>query len=339
MAVDWVRIFREAAQQYTFLETGPAAEPDPVEIPPRSAYISVMLRAARLTQMRRGLDRLHGVVHSVLRVVTDNGPEQFSAVVAPPEFGDVRAGRLDRFVQLNRRLLGPVPYVGGALDAQVGLLTVPSSELSAPYVSLLQTLGEQAVLPYASLARPFVTPLMQGVNLLVGGGRGTMVEIGLDTTWPQARAGRMLVLRMPHAEAAKRGVRLADDGLHVVDRDGTQVEDHPALILEILAERTRPDWPSIPELAAGYARVREAFRSGRRVEVDRALAEFRRIALSCVDLLPQDRLAVEACVRREVLDAGVPQTSARGGDGDVDEQGPVLRPLDELDIYGAAERS
>jgi hypothetical protein len=322
--VRWASVFRETARQHTFLEI----DPQPVE--PHTRYISVLLCAARLTAVRHGLDRLHGVVHSVLRLPSDTGPAEFSTVVAPPAFGDVKAGRLDRFLQLDHRLLGPVPYIGGALEAQIGLFTVPSSELTEPYVRLLQTLGEHAVVPFLAVARPFVEPLVQGVNLLAGGGRGTTVEIGFDTMWPQLRTGRVLALRMPVEQARSRGITLAADSTSIVDAAGNLVTDRPALIVRIIAEDQRPDWPSIPELATAYGRVREAYRAGRRAELDRVLDEFRRTAQTCVDLLPRDRDAAWRRVTREVERAGAPQSGTRSVSGDDDG----LRPFDQLDLYG-----
>jgi len=322
--VGWTDIFRETAQQHTFLEI----EPLPVE--PYARYVSVLLCGVRLTAIRRGLDRLHGVVHSVLTLPSDTGLAEFSTVVAPPAFGNVKAGRVDRFIQLDHRLLGPVPYIGGALQAQIGLFTVPSSELTEPYIRLLQTLGEQAVVPFMALARPFVKPLVQGMNLLAGGGRGANVEIGFDTVWPQVCAGRVLALRMPLDEARARGVTLASDATSIIDGAGNAITDRPALIVKITAEERRADWPSIPELATAYSRVRDAYRTGRRAELNRVLEEFRRTAETCVDLLPGDREAAWRRVTREVERAGTPTSGGRGLPSDNDG---ALPPFDQLDLY------
>jgi hypothetical protein len=322
----WTKILREAAQRHTFLEVGrgPDTAPEPVE--PGSGYVSVVLRAAQLSDSRRGLDRLHAVVHSVITIPSDVGPAEFSTVIAPPDFTADSVSGLERFIRLDHRLLGPVPYIGGALEIQVGLFAVPGSELAQPYIKLLQTLGEQAVLPFVSAARPFIAPLVQGINLLAGGGRGTTMEIGFDLTQAPARRSRIIALGMPHSAATDQGVRLADDGVSVVDRNGRPLTEQPALVVEVYTDQRRPDWPSIPELAAAYERVRNDYRAGRRAELDRSLEEFRRTAVTCVDLLMPDRRSAVRRVQREIADAGPPSTGARGTDPAPKE----LRTLDQL---------
>lgn len=151
----WAGVFRETAQQHALLDF----ESELIE--PRSRYVSILLKSARLTDVRRGLERLYGVVHSMVRVPTDDGPAEFSGVVTPQQLANVRAGRLDRVIHADYRLLGPVPYIGGTIEAQVGLLSVPSSELTEPYLNLLHKLGEHAVVPFVSLAKPFVEPLVR----------------------------------------------------------------------------------------------------------------------------------------------------------------------------------
>jgi hypothetical protein len=319
----WAGIFRETARQHALLDFQAEL------IEPRSRYLSVLLKSARLTDVRRGLERFYGVVHSVLRVPTDDGPAEFSAVVAPQQLANVKAGRLDRVIHADHRLLGPVPYIGGAIDAQVGLLSVPSSELVEPYLSLLRKLGEQAVVPFFSIAKPFVEPLVQGVNLLAGGGRGTNVEIGLDTSWPQVRAGYVVAVRATRDDAQRRGLTLGPDNASVMDGAGAPI-DEPYLILEIRADERRPDWPSIPELATAYGRVRETYRHSGRAELNRTLDDFSRTALTCVDLLPHDRIAAKNCVEEEVRGRGVPARQARDG---VERDDPGLRPLDQLVLY------
>src|SRR5262249_50868308 len=153
------------------------------EIVPESAYVSIYLRSARIVDVRRGLRRFYGVVHSTTRLASRTGRyAEFSTVVAPPQLWDVEADRPDHFILLSHRLLGPVPYVGGDLEAEVGLFSVASAELTAPYIGLLDAMSRQAGVTFINVARPFVTPLVQGINLLCGASASTL-EIGLANCW------------------------------------------------------------------------------------------------------------------------------------------------------------
>lgn len=334
--ISWTGIFREAARRNAFLEFGTGGRPRPQQVEPGAGYLSILLRSAQLTHARRGLDRFHAVVHSVVTLPSDLGPAQFSTVVAPPEIGPRNAGRTDRYLQSDHRLLGPVPYIGGALEIQVGLFAVPSSELAQPYISLLHKLGEQAGLPFVSAAQPFVEPLVQGINLLAGGGRGSVLEIGLDLTQSPARQSRVVVLRTPQQEAVQQGVALGADGVSLVDGSGRMLQDQSALILEVLVQDRRPDWPSIPELASAFERVRQDYRLARRADLDRSLEDFRRIAMTCVDLLPRDRRAAVSRVQREISESGPPNAGSRGDGSDARELHTLdqLANLDDVDAAG-----
>ena len=69
-------------------------------------------------------------------------------------------------MQLDQRLLGPVPYVGGDIQAEVGLFSVASGDLTGPYLKLLDLLSQAATVSFIGLALPFVEPIKQGINAL-----------------------------------------------------------------------------------------------------------------------------------------------------------------------------
>jgi len=114
----------------------PIASPSGEErqlVPVEEAYVSVILRSARIVNVRSGLTRFYGVVHSLARLPHLSGEDaEFATVAVPTLLKELDSKHIDRIVQTNHRLLGPAPYVGGDLQLEVGLLSVAAADLAAP---------------------------------------------------------------------------------------------------------------------------------------------------------------------------------------------------------------
>ena len=317
---------RSRAEQWTYLRL-----PDQPEgkIGPESAYLSVFLRSAHVSDVRRGLRKFYGAVNSSMTLPTRSGTAAtFLSTISPAPLRDVDPDHLDRYVQLNHRLLGPVPYVGGDVEAEVGLFSVASSDLTGPYLKLLDSLSQAATVAFIGVALPFVEPIKEGINLLAGASDGVALEIGFSTTWRPLRSGVVVAVRVPASASASYRIDEADGRL--LSAGGTLVADQPYLVLEISAEPQRNDWASIPDLAVGWADVQREYRAGDAGRTSEALNAFRRIALTCNDLLFDDALRLAERASAVYGDLGPPTPSVRGiGDR------AGLPPLAELSPFAS----
>jgi hypothetical protein len=296
------------------------------ELEPDAAYLNVFLKSAHIVDVRKGLKRFHGVVYSCMRLPSrSQRPAEFSVVIAPSALKDVDAVEIDRVVQLNRRLVGPVPYLGGDLEVEVALLSIASSELAGPYLSLLETLSKEAGVAFMSVAIPFARPIVEGINLLSDAGRNSILEVGLSTTLSSVREGYLVVIRAPKdmVDVTSLSVDPADGRLR--DASGRPFVAYPYILLELRADDQRGDWFSIPEVAEGYAVVQAEFRAGRQPDTDEALRLFRRVVLTCNDLLPKDahRLADKVQTLYQTQRSGV-TTRSRSFE---------MPDLDAIDLY------
>ena len=291
---------RTRSTQWTYLELPRSVEPPPIE--PETSYLSVFLRTAHVMDVRRGLRQFYGAVNSSITMVTRSGADaQFIATLAPTGLQNVDPSSVNRLIQINQRLVGPVPYVGGDVEAEVGLFSVASSELAGPYLKLLESLSKTSTFAFIGVALPFVEPIKQGVQLLAGGSEGTALEIGFATVWRPLRAGWVVAARVPRTD--ERYSVDPDEG-RLLDGAGRPVEDFPYLVLELSVLPTRDDWFRIPELAATYAELQREFRRGRPADVEDALVAFRRTALTCNDLLFDDALRLADRVRQAFVAIG-----------------------------------
>jgi hypothetical protein len=161
-------LFRPVASDYTYGSL-PSASQEALQA--EGAYVSIFLRSVRIVNVRKGWNKFYPVVHSYISLPHLSGKvAEFQAVTSPSHLAELDADHLDRVINLNHRLLGPVPYRGGDLTCEIGLFSVKSSDLAKPFLGVLETMASVAGVSYAALAQPFIAPLKKGVELLTGFG-------------------------------------------------------------------------------------------------------------------------------------------------------------------------
>lgn len=287
----WAGLRRTEAEQWY---AGPVTPGAPV--PPGSRYLSVYLKSLYLGDVRKGLTRYYGAVTSSCSVSSKAGGRAEAVTVSTPDqLKNADAAHLDRVVVDNQRLLGPIPYVGGDLDVEVGLFSIAAADLLGPYLAVLEDLAKVAGGAFVQAAQPFVAPVTRGLRLLLGDGDAKALEIGLAKTWTQPETGLFAVARIPAGVQA-----LAyDPQLRMLTLAGQPVRE-PHMVLSVEATGERSDWQQIPELLAAYGDIkREALRQDL-ARAEEALAAFRVTARFSPDLIGGDADRIVAAVKAEV---------------------------------------
>ena len=291
----WTSLWQTRAQSWTYAELESPSGPR-TPVPPGGAYLSLFLKSARVTDVRRGLSRFYGAVHSYVKLAhRSTGEAEFNMVIAPDMLRDIDARNVDRVLVLDQRLLGPVPYVGGDVELEIGLFSIQSADLAAPYLKLLESLSSAAGVSYFAAALPFAKPILDGIQLLTGGNDASILELGLSKTERAPKTGYVVVVRAPKGSIDVSNLRVDPTDFTLLDRRGGAISDFPYLVLELTAQRERDDWALIPELRQAYAHVQQSVRAGKWTDAKAALAAFKLTAWTCNDLLLDDaeRLAKE----------------------------------------------
>jgi hypothetical protein len=287
----WDRAWKTEAEDWVYGWLGPEQIPAGApagSVAPDAAYLNIFLKSARIVNVREGLKTFYGAVHSFTRVPhRSTGSAEFNVVTTPAELKNLDADGVDRVIQINHRLLGPVPYVDGDLEMEIGLFSVAASNLAAPYLSLLETLSKTAGVSFISAAVPLSGPILEGVKLLTGSDRDVRLEIGLSITDSRPRQGYCVAMRAPKDTVKLSDLRLDPSDFRLLGRDGRPIRDYPYLVIEVSSADQRPDWFKIPELAKAYSRIQSLYRDGSD-DTEAALQMFRRIAKTCNDLTLPD---------------------------------------------------
>jgi hypothetical protein len=327
----WTEVWAKPAEDWVFAWLDPEQEPKASaakEAEADSDYLSVFLKSARVTNVREGLTKFYGAVHSYIQLDhRSDGKAEFNAVTTPAALKGVDAKGIDRVIQFNQRLLGPVPYIGGDLCMEIGLFTVAAADLAGPYLELIQNLSETAGVSYVSAALPFVKPILQGMKLLTSSQGQTSLSIGFATTMPIPRLGYCVAISAPKGTLQVDRLRLDPSDFRLLDDKGP-IKGFNYLVIEVAALKQRSDWSGIPEISGAFKAIQTEYRAGRKRGVEDALTVFRRVALTCNDLVESHAEALVQKVRDKFERMGPPDSSTTRG-----RAGPDVPELDEIDLF------
>ncbi|MCE7004715.1 hypothetical protein LWC34_18065 [Kibdelosporangium philippinense] len=292
----WTKATREPAESWFFTRIGAATT---AAVEPDVAYVSAFLRSMRLADRRVGTTTYRGSVTSSISLPTRTGGNAELIVVAAPKLlAKLDASNQDRVVTVNIRLLGPIPYRGGDIEVELGLFSIPQSDLVEPYLAVLDELSTLAGVSLAAPALPLVKTVKSALNLLVGAQNETELEIGVLTTFEELLPGDYCVVRAPRDFAQASDLTIATDG-RLLGPDGKEITK-PYLVFTVSTTEQRADWFKIPEIRVAYEEIREAARRGDLQRAQEGERAFRRIATTCDDLLRHDGVRLADLVDKEI---------------------------------------
>jgi hypothetical protein len=288
----WNDIWKQRAEDWIYTRVNPPRAPNdviPQIVKPDSAYISIFLQSMRIVNVRKGLNRFYGTVHSYCSVphLSEN-KIQFNVVTTPSQLKGIDAANLDKVITIQKRLLGPIPYRGGDIDIELGLFSIKEEELAGPYLSLLEEASKLASVAFFSTALPYTSLLKDGINLIVGGSPETILEIGLSKNFNPLETGYYVVMRAPKGSYETDKLRIDPEDNCLLDPSGNPIKDYPYMVLKITSSPTREDWFQIPEIAEKYNEIMRDFRIGNSQAIKESSIVFRRFVLACPDLLETD---------------------------------------------------
>lgn len=296
--MDWFRrIMAEKAQDLLMVPLGEQhGAPARRSIEADSDYVTIRVKTARIVDVRRWTSTFYGCIHSRANLLHEaSGHIEHQTVLAPSLLKELDPANLDRVAQIDKVVLGPFPY-RGRLDLTVGLFSVKSGDLAAPYIDLLTTLAATAGVAYLAAAKPFIEPLQKGADLLFGNNNASELEVGYDRDFITLEAGYYLAMRAPKNDVPLDQLRIDLNDFRLVDVQGRSFGAFPYFVFSIEASRQRPDWMLIPELRATWDALKQAFVAGQQPETQQLMGQFERQCRISPDLVPSDarRLADRA---------------------------------------------
>jgi len=299
-------IFKSKTKDWFYSQLPVENTPDNLEVRilnPNEEYLSIILKSMRIVNVRKGLSKFYATVYSHIEVAHLAGkPASFNYVTTPDNLEKLDGARIDRVVNLNRRLLGPVPYRGADVKMEVGLFSIKEADLAAPFINLLSGMSSLGGVSFISTALPYVKPLEDGIALLTGSSDDTILEIGLNTELDKVSTGYFVVIRANKNDIDADNLIIDKRDFRLVSKNGSAIENYPYMVFEISAAKFRDDWFNIPEVSLSYNKLREQVQKGNYNDASDALKAFKRIVYTSPDLLLKDAKSIYEKVEMDIND-------------------------------------
>ncbi|RKH66670.1 hypothetical protein [Corallococcus llansteffanensis] len=223
------------------LEKGYRAEP----IRPREDYVVLRMREMSLRFARKLWRSYYPVLHGFVR----HGTREENTLAGPGQLKDLSDSHLERIINLNQRLAGPIPYDGGDLSLVVGLYSVPAEEAAK---ALIQTVTEVAKLAGLALgpAPQLALVVKTGVESIFKLDK-CQLQLGIRDTFSGETAlttGVYVGLAAPR-DTVRESELWLDKGRLSVGADpiiATPYTQHDYMILAIERRTERDDWGTLP---------------------------------------------------------------------------------------------
>lgn len=318
----WTDLWRTEAKGWAFGHIG-----GEVAIEADKRYVSVMLRQLRIVNARVGFGRFYGTVEFYGRVPhLSGGPIEFASVTTPGQLRNIRKKDLGNFVIGTKRLLGPVPYVGGDLEIEIGLFTIKSQDLLMPYLDLIEDLSNAAGLAFVNVAAPYIAAIKKGAAALIQPEGSASLKIGASVTFTPAQAGTYFAARLDTAGRDLSKFSL-DDSDRLVDDQGRLVAQVPYLVFSVTEAAVRDDWHQIPAISAAHNQLWKAIRDQRSPkDISSYVEHFRRVVLTDPDVLRGHAKQIVEQTEKQVGEVVQGKPTARTAEG------PTLPPLSEIEL-------
>jgi len=284
-------VFIDKAEDWTFDELTPIQIPggktgEPIERD--KAYVTIKLRSMRVVNVRKGLKKFYGAVHSFVTIGhLGTMKAEFQVLTTPTDLQGINNTNLHKVLCFDKDLLNSVPYRGDGLEIELSLYSIQDENLADSFLKVLEGMSNAAGVSFVSNAIPFVKPLSDGIDLLMGTTQAQILEIGLSTKVSNPKTGTFVIMRAP-----KNSVNLSefqlDKAYRLVDKKGNTIGDYPYIVYSVESSTERQNWYQIPELSKAFNAVNEAVREGKIDKIDEAFSAYKRIVATSPDIIDDD---------------------------------------------------
>jgi len=270
---------------------------------PGEEYLSIILKSMRIVNIRKGLSKFYATVHSHIEIAHLSGTNaSFNLVTTPGNLEKLDGTKIDRVLNLNRRLLGPVPYRGSDVKIEVGLFSIKEADLAAPFINLLSSMSSLGGVSFITTALPYVKPLEEGIALLTGSGDKTILEIGINIELDKIQTGYLVVMRVDKDQIDSSNLIIDKNDYKLIDKKGNAIKDYPYMVFEISSSIKRDDWFNIPDISLSYNKLQADVKKGNYNDASESLKYFKRVVYTSPDLLLKDAKVIYGKIETEVTE-------------------------------------
>jgi hypothetical protein len=147
-------------------------------------YFRITLAEMFLKNSRAWFTNYSPAVYSVVKLTFGSQEEAVSHIAGPSNLQDLKAASLNKGVTINYSLTPLIPFNGGDVEIEAGLVAVPGSNDVKRLLKVLTDFSKTLAVPQLSVALTFAQPLSDGIMDLVGANDNQLV-LRLHDTFSQ----------------------------------------------------------------------------------------------------------------------------------------------------------
>lgn len=243
-------------------------------------YLTIQVKSMQINRTTIGFNKYYASVQGNFKFdsIFEGKLVEFETVTKPSKLLELDKKHQDRIVQFNQDLLGPIPYAGGKLHLEIGLISVKSIDLSEPYLKLLGSIGSTAGVSLINNAMPFIPLIKEGVDVLTNTGGNSQLQAAYDSKWDIINTGYYVLVRDINKKEWEDDVEISNSSdfvknsksefdyksfkiiedtnipgdLILADKNDKKIEGVSYVIIFVDAKNIRDDWYKIPEINKAY---------------------------------------------------------------------------------------
>lgn len=288
----------------------------PVELAPFQSYFRLWLKEMYLAKGRQWFTDWYPAVTALVRLkFGDRDGVTLSSVAQAPE------GKLSQGVFVNYRLTELVPYNGGAVEIDTGLLALKGANHLAPAVRILQSFSgliAAPLLPVLVVAEKVAAGMQELVDSMNG-----EVHLSLHDTFTSKGGGGTVMAAGYAAVILATKNQIATDRLSVRENrlqyaasegaDPQPLEGFDYMLFYIEGRTERDDW-RLSNIQGPLEEAIAALVGGEKEKADALRKVALTAALTSPDLAVQDRRRVALAIKAELDAIAAEGLGATGGE-------------------------
>lgn len=332
--MSWIKeLFFERPSQWIHERLPELCYPDQSKMRPlkkNEEYIWIKMKSTRIPYSRKGFNTYYGVVHSYISLLHRSGKNaSFHSVSTPGNLELLDSKRMGNVINIDKVILGPIPYLGHLVDMEIGLLSVPADNLAKPFVQLLSEISDIAGVSVVNNASLFSAPIESGIRLLTSAQTTPTLEIGLSKSYSEIFTGYYVAIAANKGSIDINSIKIDNDfGITVNNK---ALDEYAYFVFEISGTKERDDWFTIPYIAAAYEKLDNAIKKPDVLLAEELLMNLRLILYQSPDLLKQD---AEEIYKQMKLNTDNVLKIIKGKKSRSEEGGNImLKNLSEYKIY------
>src|SRR2546428_8691346 len=188
-------LFNRKAGKFIYTSLSPSqvtnGGPEPRPMLADQDYLRLWLTEMFLSDDRRWCRNVYPVVHSLVKLTFGGQSLELPYVGGPLNIQEINVNNLSRAISLNHQLTTLVPFNGGTVELEAGLLALPGDDVVGGLLKILGDFAGLLIIPQLTAAVQIAQTVASGLEGLANPANGSL-HVGLHQTFAAGSGANQL---------------------------------------------------------------------------------------------------------------------------------------------------